>query len=48
MKNSGAEILREYTFPGVQHVHGVSYDGQFGTVRGQVRGEDITPRPSSG
>src|SRR6201997_3749934 len=28
MKRSEAEILREYTFPGVQHVHGVSYDGQ--------------------
>src|SRR6202050_4055134 len=28
MKKSAAEILREYTFPGVQHVHGVSYDGQ--------------------
>ena len=28
MKSSAAEILGEYTFPGVQHVHGVSYDGQ--------------------
>jgi glutamine cyclotransferase len=28
MKRSAAEILREYTFPDVQHVHGVSYDGQ--------------------
>jgi glutamine cyclotransferase len=28
MKRSAAEILDEYTFPGVQHVHGVSYDGQ--------------------
>jgi glutamine cyclotransferase len=28
MKRPEAEILREYTFPGVQHVHGVSYDGQ--------------------
>src|SRR5215467_7122110 len=28
MKRSAAEILREYTFPGVEHVHGVSYDGQ--------------------
>ena len=28
MKRSAAEILREYAFPGVQHVHGVSYDGQ--------------------
>ena len=29
MKRSAAEILREYgPFPGVDHVHGVSYDGQ--------------------
>jgi glutamine cyclotransferase len=28
MKRSAAEILREYSFPGVEHVHGVSYDGQ--------------------
>ena len=28
MKRSAAENLREYTFPDVQHVHGVSYDGQ--------------------
>src|SRR6516162_8543545 len=28
MKRSSAQILREYTFPGVEHVHGVSYDGQ--------------------
>jgi glutamine cyclotransferase len=28
MKRSAAEILREYTFPGVQNVGGVSYDGQ--------------------
>src|SRR5215469_14284516 len=28
MKTSAAEILREYSFPGVEHVHGVSYDGQ--------------------
>jgi glutamine cyclotransferase len=28
MKKSAAEVLREYTFPGVRHVHGVSYDGQ--------------------
>jgi glutamine cyclotransferase len=28
MKRSAAEILREYTFPGVEKVHGVSYDGQ--------------------
>jgi glutamine cyclotransferase len=29
MKQSAAEILREYgPFPGVDHVHGVSYDGQ--------------------
>src|SRR5215470_12418203 len=27
MKRS-AEIVREYGFPGVDHVHGVSYDGQ--------------------
>jgi glutamine cyclotransferase len=28
MKQSVAEILREYTFPGVKNVGGVSYDGQ--------------------
>ena len=29
MKRSNAEIVREYgPFPGVDHVHGVSYDGQ--------------------
>ena len=29
MKRSGAEILREYgPFPGVEHVAGVTYDGQ--------------------
>src|ERR1700756_1604970 len=29
MKRSAAEILREYgPFPGVDHVHGVSYDGR--------------------
>jgi glutamine cyclotransferase len=29
MKRSSAEIIREYgPFPGVDHVHGVSYDGQ--------------------
>jgi glutamine cyclotransferase len=28
MKQSAAEILREYSFPDVEHVHGVSYDGQ--------------------
>jgi glutamine cyclotransferase len=29
MKHSAAEIIREYgPFPGVDHVHGVSYDGQ--------------------
>jgi len=28
MKRSAAEILREYSFPDVEHVHGVSYDGQ--------------------
>ncbi len=28
MKRSAAEVLREYTFPGIQHVHGVSYDGE--------------------
>jgi glutamine cyclotransferase len=27
MKRSEAEILSEYSFPGVEHVHGVSYDG---------------------
>ncbi|HYM43175.1 MAG TPA: glutaminyl-peptide cyclotransferase [Steroidobacteraceae bacterium] len=28
MKRSTAEILREYSFPGIDHVHGVSYDGR--------------------
>jgi glutamine cyclotransferase len=28
MKRSTAEILREYSFADVEHVHGVSYDGQ--------------------
>src|SRR5215472_4457812 len=29
MKRSAAEIVREYgPFPGVDHVHGVTYDGQ--------------------
>jgi hypothetical protein len=29
MKRSAAEILREYgSFPGVDHVHGVTFDGQ--------------------
>ena len=28
MKKSTAEILREYSFPGIDHVHGVSYDGE--------------------
>jgi glutamine cyclotransferase len=28
MKRSNAEIVREYDFPGVDQVHGVSYDGQ--------------------
>lgn len=28
MKRSAAEILREYSFPGIDHVHGVSYDGR--------------------
>src|SRR5438477_32238 len=29
MKRSAAEILREYgPFPGVDHVHGVTYDGK--------------------
>jgi glutamine cyclotransferase len=28
VKRSAAKILREYSFPGVEHVHGVSYDGQ--------------------
>ena len=28
MKKSAAEILREYSFPGVEQVGGVSYDGQ--------------------
>jgi glutamine cyclotransferase len=28
MKRSKAEIIREYSFPGVNHVHGVTYDGR--------------------
>src|SRR5262247_1940092 len=28
MKRSAAEIVREYAFPGVDRVHGVTYDGQ--------------------
>src|SRR5438093_4098793 len=29
MKRSAAEILREYgPFPGIDHLHGVTYDGQ--------------------
>lgn len=28
MKKSTAEILREYSFPGIGHVHGVSFDGE--------------------
>jgi glutamine cyclotransferase len=28
MLRSTAEIVREYSFPGINHVHGVSYDGQ--------------------
>ena len=28
MKRSAAEIVREYDFPGVDHVHGVTHDGQ--------------------
>ncbi len=28
MKKSAAVILREYAFPGIDHVHGVSYDGE--------------------
>ena len=28
MRGSAAEIVREYRFPGVDHVHGVTYDGQ--------------------
>jgi glutamine cyclotransferase len=28
MTQSAAQIVREYTFPGVTHVHGVTYDGQ--------------------
>src|SRR5262245_29367210 len=28
MKRTEAEIIREYSFPGVNHVHGVSYDGR--------------------
>ena len=29
MRRSSAEILREYgPFPGIDHIHGVTYDGQ--------------------
>jgi glutamine cyclotransferase len=28
MSRSAAEIVREYAFPGVDHVHGVTHDGQ--------------------
>ena len=28
MNRSAAEIVREYDFPGVDRVHGVTYDGQ--------------------
>lgn len=28
MKRTAAEVLREYSFPGINHVHGVSYDGR--------------------
>ena len=28
MKKSTARIVREYSFPGIDHVHGVSYDGE--------------------
>ena len=28
MKRAAAEIIREYAFPGVENVHGVSYDGR--------------------
>src|SRR5262245_47541524 len=28
MNRSTAEVVREYGFPGVDHVHGVTYDGQ--------------------
>jgi glutamine cyclotransferase len=28
MKRSAAEIVREYEFPGVDHVHGVTFDGR--------------------
>jgi glutamine cyclotransferase len=28
MRRSTAEIVREYAFPGVDHVHGVTYDGR--------------------
>ena len=28
MNRSTAEIIREYDFPGVDHVHGVTYDGE--------------------
>ena len=28
MSKSKAEIIREYSFPGVNHVHGVSFDGE--------------------
>src|SRR3954453_1190058 len=30
MRRSTAEIVREYGFPGVDHVHGVTYDGRHG------------------
>ncbi|MEO8684884.1 MAG: glutamine cyclotransferase, partial [Devosia sp.] len=30
MKHAAAEILREYgPFPGTEHIHGVSFDGQY-------------------
>ena len=28
MRRSAAEILREYSFPGIDHVHGVTFDGR--------------------
>jgi glutamine cyclotransferase len=28
MRRSAAEVVREYAFPGVGHVHGVTYDGR--------------------
>jgi glutamine cyclotransferase len=28
MKRTEAEIVREYVFPGIDHVHGVTYDGR--------------------